>query len=199
MKKMDNTATGSWTLDNNPTSSAVKNSCHPNLKVPSSPVAKPYLICYSFWIHNTLVTESMAWIKLCCLPVKLVLELLCYHVLCRDSTKLPIPSQYFHNYYNISHRMCCRFFLFCVQLSEREKALKYSFTGQWVQRYIPENMYNMKYSAWPRVCHWTGLEGSTRIALQLQAWHVRERVHMLVNVPSCVSTSKSYRWRHCTA
>ncbi|GLD58892.1 solute carrier organic anion transporter family member 1C1-like protein [Lates japonicus] len=33
MKKMDNTATGSWTLDNKPTSSAVKNSCHPNLKM----------------------------------------------------------------------------------------------------------------------------------------------------------------------
>ncbi|XP_044049477.1 solute carrier organic anion transporter family member 1C1-like isoform X1 [Siniperca chuatsi] len=33
MKKMDNTATGSWTLDNNPTSSAVKNSCYPNLKM----------------------------------------------------------------------------------------------------------------------------------------------------------------------
>ncbi|XP_034540777.1 solute carrier organic anion transporter family member 1C1-like [Notolabrus celidotus] len=31
--KMDNTASGSWTLENNPTSSAVKNSCHPNLKM----------------------------------------------------------------------------------------------------------------------------------------------------------------------
>ncbi|XP_051238779.1 solute carrier organic anion transporter family member 1C1-like isoform X1 [Dicentrarchus labrax] len=33
MKKMNNTATGSWTLGNNPTSSAGKNSCHPNLKM----------------------------------------------------------------------------------------------------------------------------------------------------------------------
>ncbi|XP_042268741.1 solute carrier organic anion transporter family member 1C1-like isoform X1 [Thunnus albacares] len=33
MKKMDNTATGSWTPDNNPPSSTVKNSCHPNLKM----------------------------------------------------------------------------------------------------------------------------------------------------------------------
>lgn len=33
MKKMDNTATGSWTPDKNPTSSTMKNSCHPNLKV----------------------------------------------------------------------------------------------------------------------------------------------------------------------
>lgn len=33
MKKMDTSATGSWTLDNKPTSSTVKNSCHPNLKV----------------------------------------------------------------------------------------------------------------------------------------------------------------------
>ncbi|XP_070686219.1 solute carrier organic anion transporter family member 1C1-like [Pempheris klunzingeri] len=33
MMKMDNTATGSWTLDNNPTSSAMKTSCHPNLKM----------------------------------------------------------------------------------------------------------------------------------------------------------------------
>ncbi|TMS05841.1 solute carrier organic anion transporter family member 1C1 isoform X1 [Larimichthys crocea] len=33
MKKMDNTATGSWTPDNNPTSSTMKNSCHPNLKM----------------------------------------------------------------------------------------------------------------------------------------------------------------------
>lgn len=33
MKKMDSTATGSWTPDNNPASSAAKNSCHPNLKV----------------------------------------------------------------------------------------------------------------------------------------------------------------------
>ncbi|XP_041650459.1 solute carrier organic anion transporter family member 1C1-like isoform X1 [Cheilinus undulatus] len=31
--KMDNTASGSWTLENNPTSSAGKNSCHPNLKM----------------------------------------------------------------------------------------------------------------------------------------------------------------------
>ncbi|XP_068458813.1 solute carrier organic anion transporter family member 1C1-like [Clinocottus analis] len=30
---MDYTATGSWTLDNNPPSSAVRNSCHPNLKM----------------------------------------------------------------------------------------------------------------------------------------------------------------------
>lgn len=33
MKKMDNTATDSWIVDNNPDSSTVKNSCHPNLKV----------------------------------------------------------------------------------------------------------------------------------------------------------------------
>ncbi|KAK9516495.1 hypothetical protein VZT92_024419 [Zoarces viviparus] len=33
MKKMDDTSTGSWTLTNNPTSSAGKNSCHPNLKM----------------------------------------------------------------------------------------------------------------------------------------------------------------------
>ncbi|CAJ1056382.1 solute carrier organic anion transporter family member 1C1-like [Xyrichtys novacula] len=31
--KMDNTASGSWTPENNPTSSAVRNSCHPNLKM----------------------------------------------------------------------------------------------------------------------------------------------------------------------
>lgn len=40
MKKMDNTPAGSWTLDSNPISSAVKNSCHPNLKVLCS-VDKP--------------------------------------------------------------------------------------------------------------------------------------------------------------
>nr|XP_004567795.2 solute carrier organic anion transporter family member 1C1 isoform X3 [Maylandia zebra] len=33
MKKMDNTATDSWIVDNNPDSSTVKNSCHPNLKM----------------------------------------------------------------------------------------------------------------------------------------------------------------------
>ncbi|XP_036964314.1 solute carrier organic anion transporter family member 1C1-like isoform X1 [Acanthopagrus latus] len=33
MKKMDTSATGSWMLNNKPTSSAVKNSCHPNLKM----------------------------------------------------------------------------------------------------------------------------------------------------------------------
>uniref|UniRef100_UPI0037E97EFC solute carrier organic anion transporter family member 1C1-like n=1 Tax=Semicossyphus pulcher TaxID=241346 RepID=UPI0037E97EFC len=33
MMKMDNTAGGSWTIDSSPTSSAVKNSCHPNLKM----------------------------------------------------------------------------------------------------------------------------------------------------------------------
>ncbi|KAK5867174.1 hypothetical protein PBY51_011689 [Eleginops maclovinus] len=33
MKKMDNTAAGSWTPDDNPTSSTAKNSCHPNLKM----------------------------------------------------------------------------------------------------------------------------------------------------------------------
>ncbi|XP_037623873.1 solute carrier organic anion transporter family member 1C1 isoform X2 [Sebastes umbrosus] len=33
MKKIDDTATGSWTPDNNRTSSTVKNSCHPNLKM----------------------------------------------------------------------------------------------------------------------------------------------------------------------
>ncbi|XP_060891675.1 solute carrier organic anion transporter family member 1C1-like isoform X1 [Labrus mixtus] len=33
MMKIDNPASGSWTLENNPTSTAVKNSCHPNLKM----------------------------------------------------------------------------------------------------------------------------------------------------------------------
>ncbi|XP_032379975.1 solute carrier organic anion transporter family member 1C1 isoform X2 [Etheostoma spectabile] len=33
MKKMEDTATGNWTLANNPTSSTVKNTCHPNLKM----------------------------------------------------------------------------------------------------------------------------------------------------------------------
>ncbi|XP_030587337.1 solute carrier organic anion transporter family member 1C1-like [Archocentrus centrarchus] len=33
MKKMDNTATGNWIVDNNHDSSAAKNSCHPNLKM----------------------------------------------------------------------------------------------------------------------------------------------------------------------
>ncbi|XP_034444659.1 solute carrier organic anion transporter family member 1C1-like [Hippoglossus hippoglossus] len=33
MKKKDNSATGSWKLDNNQISSAVKNSCHPDLKM----------------------------------------------------------------------------------------------------------------------------------------------------------------------
>ncbi|XP_029378655.1 solute carrier organic anion transporter family member 1C1-like [Echeneis naucrates] len=33
MKNMETTVTGSWTLDSNPVSSAVKNSCHPNLKM----------------------------------------------------------------------------------------------------------------------------------------------------------------------
>ncbi|XP_074488685.1 solute carrier organic anion transporter family member 1C1-like isoform X3 [Sebastes fasciatus] len=33
MKKIDDKATGSWTPDNNRTSSTVKNSCHPNLKM----------------------------------------------------------------------------------------------------------------------------------------------------------------------
>ncbi|KAI3370666.1 hypothetical protein L3Q82_007229 [Scortum barcoo] len=33
MKKMDNTATGNWTPDNKPTSSTVKSSCQPNLKM----------------------------------------------------------------------------------------------------------------------------------------------------------------------
>lgn len=33
MKKMDHTATDSWIVDNNPDSSTVKNSCHPNLKM----------------------------------------------------------------------------------------------------------------------------------------------------------------------
>lgn len=33
MKKMDNTATGNWIVDNNHDSSAVKSSCHPNLKM----------------------------------------------------------------------------------------------------------------------------------------------------------------------
>ncbi|KAL3061319.1 solute carrier organic anion transporter family member 1C1-like isoform X1 [Trematomus bernacchii] len=33
MKKMDNTAAGSWTPDDNPTPPTVKNSCHPNLKM----------------------------------------------------------------------------------------------------------------------------------------------------------------------
>lgn len=33
MKEIDKKAAGSWTIDNNPHSSAVKNSCHSNLKV----------------------------------------------------------------------------------------------------------------------------------------------------------------------
>lgn len=60
MKNMDNTATGSWTPDNNPPSSTAKNSCHPNLKVLYSLTRKTLIeTCNSFFFNFQCASMHM--------------------------------------------------------------------------------------------------------------------------------------------